>query len=197
MITMEFDELQKIWDKQNNELLYVINEEALHNRVKAKKNAAAKKANWMEIILIGANLIAGSMLLWAVLFKGKEHETFIYVMIPIMLLVPFYLIYKRTQRKKSENKFEHTLLGDIEHALSTASYTVTLFRTSQLYFLSIAALTMLSLIFDKDASIASIIGISILFLLTLYASRWEHNFYVRKKKDLINLKAKMEADVEQ
>jgi L-asparagine transporter-like permease len=196
MITMEFDELQKVWDKQNNEPLYVINEEALHRRIKAKKRAAAKKANWMEIILIGANLLAGSMLLWAVLFKGKEHETFIYVMIPIMLLVPFYLLYKRTQRKKSENKFEHTLLGDIEHALSNASYTVTLSRTSQLYFLSIAALTMLSLIFDKDASIASIIGISILFLLTLYASRWEHNFYVRKKKELQNLKEKMGEETE-
>lgn len=189
---MEFDELQKVWDKQNNEPLYVINEEALHRRVQSKKRAAAKKANWMEMILIGANLLAGSILLWAVLFKGKEHETFIYVMIPVMLLVPFYLLYKRAQRKKSENKFEHTLLGDIEHALSNAAYTVTLSRTGQFYFFGIAALTMLSLIFDKNASIGSIIGISILFVLGIYASRWEHNFYVRKKKELETLKEKME-----
>ncbi len=191
---MEFDELKKIWDTQNNEPLYVINEEALHNRVRAKKNAAAKKANWMEVILIGANLLAGTMLLWAVLFKGKEQETFIYIMMPLMLLVPFFLIYKRMKRKKSENNYAHTMLGDIEHALSNAAYTVTLSRTSQFYFFGIALLTMLSLIFDKDASLVSIIIISLFFVFALYASRWEHNFYIRRHQELKTLHQKIAKD---
>ena len=30
MITMEFDELKKVWDSQNKEPMYVIDEQALH-----------------------------------------------------------------------------------------------------------------------------------------------------------------------
>ena len=37
---MEFDELKQVWDSQNNELLYAINEQALHNRILSKKKQA-------------------------------------------------------------------------------------------------------------------------------------------------------------
>src|SRR4051812_47574418 len=40
MITMEFDEMKKIWDSQNNEPLYAINEKALYNRILSKKKQA-------------------------------------------------------------------------------------------------------------------------------------------------------------
>lgn len=193
---MEFDELKKIWDTQNNEPMYVINEDALHRRVQSKKRAAAKKANWMEVILIAANLFAGLMLLGAVLFRGKEHESFIYIMMALMLTTPFFLLYKRYNRKKSENNFALTMIGELQHAISNASYTVTLSRTSQFYFMGIALLVVLSLIFDKDASLMSIIGISLFFVFTLFASRWEHNFYVRKKKELIKLKEKLEVEAQ-
>ena len=35
---MEFDEIKKIWDAQNNQPLYVIDEKALHNRIQSKMN---------------------------------------------------------------------------------------------------------------------------------------------------------------
>ncbi len=193
---MEFDELKKIWDTQNNKPMYVINEEALHRRVVAKKKSASKIANWMEVILIGANLIAGSMLLFAVLFKGKEHETFIYLMLVVMLATPIYLLYKRSKRKKFENQFELTITGDLEHALSNASYSEVLSRTMQVYFAFIAILTLLSLWIDKNTSLVSMIGFSLFFLITLYASTWEHKIYVRKRRELDKLKKTLEGDSE-
>src|SRR4051812_1101237 len=36
MRTMEFDEMKKIWDAQNNQPLYVIDEKGLHNRIQSK-----------------------------------------------------------------------------------------------------------------------------------------------------------------
>jgi hypothetical protein len=194
MIAMEFDELKKIWDTQNNKPMYVINEEALHNRVKAKKNSAKKIANWMETMLIGANLFAGSILLYSVVFKGKENETYIYIMMCAMFITPLYLFYKRMQRKKVENRFELTMLGDIDHALSNATYSVVLSRTMQVYFAFIAILTMMSLIFDKDSSIITISSIGVVFIFGLYASRWEHKMYKNKEKELTNLKHKLEED---
>ena len=39
---MEFEELKKIWDTQNNQPMYAINEEALHNRILTKKRKTNK-----------------------------------------------------------------------------------------------------------------------------------------------------------
>ncbi len=42
---IEFDEIQKIWNEQKGETMYVINEDALRRSVTDKKNAAGKKIN--------------------------------------------------------------------------------------------------------------------------------------------------------
>jgi hypothetical protein len=42
MITMEFDEMKKIWDAQNNQPLYVLDEKALHNRFSGKPHPKDK-----------------------------------------------------------------------------------------------------------------------------------------------------------
>ncbi|HNP18649.1 MAG TPA: hypothetical protein PKL31_09465 [Fulvivirga sp.] len=193
---MEFDELKKIWDTQNNQPMYAINEKALHRRVIAKKKSAGKIANWMEVILIGVNLVGGSMLLFGVLFKGKEDETFIYLLMAIMYVTPLYLFYKRSKRKKFESQFERTMMGDLEHALSNASYSEVLSRTMQVYFAFIAILTLFSLWFDKDTSLIPMIGFALLFIFTLYASTWEHKIYVRKRRELEKLKKTLEEDSE-
>jgi hypothetical protein len=194
---MEFDELKKIWDAQNNQPMYAINEETLHKRVISKKRTASKIANWMEVILIGANLLAGSMLLFAVIFKGKSNETFIYLMIGLMLITPFYLLYQRSQRKKVGNKFALTMLGDLEHALSNATYSETLSRTSQIYFGLIAILTVLSMVIDKGSSLLAVMVISLFFIFTLFASTWEHKIYVRKKRELEALNQKLKEDFQE
>src|SRR5690349_6966310 len=48
MITMEFDEIKKIWDAQNNQPLYVIDEKALHNRIQSKMKGVLLRANANE-----------------------------------------------------------------------------------------------------------------------------------------------------
>ena len=65
MITMEFEELQKIWDSQNKRPLYVINEEALHQRILAKKSQASHITNFSELLLIAVNTGAGALILWS------------------------------------------------------------------------------------------------------------------------------------
>ena len=42
---MEFEEMKKIWDSQNNRPMYAIDENSLHNIVKRKINAASRKVN--------------------------------------------------------------------------------------------------------------------------------------------------------
>ena len=56
---MEFDELKQVWDSQNNELLYAINEQALHNRILSKKKQAYHITNVSELLMIIVNMGAG------------------------------------------------------------------------------------------------------------------------------------------
>ena len=60
---MEFDELQKIWDTRHNQPLYVINEEALHQRIIEKKYRVIHIAVFSEWLLIIVNIAAGGFLL--------------------------------------------------------------------------------------------------------------------------------------
>src|SRR6476620_8926876 len=63
MISMEFDEMKKIWDAQNNQPLYVIDEKALHNRIQSKMNTVLHFTSISELLLILINLGTGAFLL--------------------------------------------------------------------------------------------------------------------------------------
>ena len=60
---MEFEEMKKIWDSQNNEVLYGINEKAMHNHILSKKKQAYHITNASELILIIANAVMGCVIL--------------------------------------------------------------------------------------------------------------------------------------
>ena len=60
---MEFEELQKIWDSQNNRPVYAIDEKALHNRILSKKRQAYHITNTTELLLIIVNVAAGGLIL--------------------------------------------------------------------------------------------------------------------------------------
>ena len=46
---MEFEEMRKIWDSQNNAPIYAIDESTLYKRIKSKGNRASRIANTNEI----------------------------------------------------------------------------------------------------------------------------------------------------
>src|SRR5678810_945300 len=63
MITMEFEELKKIWDAQNGQPLYAINEKAMYNLILSKKKQAHHITNISELIIIIVYIITGSLVL--------------------------------------------------------------------------------------------------------------------------------------
>jgi len=60
MIIMEFEELRKIWDAQNNRPLYAINEKAMYNLILSKKKQAHHITNISELLIIIVYFITGS-----------------------------------------------------------------------------------------------------------------------------------------
>lgn len=189
---MEFDELQKIWNSQTREPLWVINESALHKRILAKKNQARHITTISEWLLLFVNTGAGSLILGVNFFKRPENLS-LYLMAAWMFLTALYVLISRIRRLKGSNEFDRSMLGELKYAISMATYQVRLSQLMRWNVLPIGALSLLG-IFEGGKSVWLALGILTFFVLTYFASGWEHRVYITKKRELEALQKKLEKD---
>jgi uncharacterized protein involved in response to NO len=189
MITMEFEEMKKIWDTQNNEPLYAINQQALHNRILSKKKQGDHITNTSELLLIIVNMFSACVILSMNLFKNNWN-IFMVVLAAWMFYIAVYLLVSRIRRKMKNNRFDRSLQGDLRHALSEATYQVRLSYIGRWSILPIALLSLLGL-WDSGKSVWIILGILIFFILVTFASGWEQNIYKARKRELEILQNKL------
>lgn len=180
---MEFDEMKKIWNTQNNEPMYAINEAALHKRIQAKKHRASRTVNLTEIGLIIINIITPVVLLFKTTLGNEPVNT--YLLAAFMASVAGYLIISRIRRKQQENQFDRSMLGDLNYAIANANYQVIIARkVLWWYFLPIAAISLLS--FQHVGSVLIIlVAVALAFLL----GKWELNrCHLPRKRELEDLR---------
>ncbi|MEP7251445.1 MAG: hypothetical protein ABI683_03670 [Ginsengibacter sp.] len=189
---MEFDEMKKIWDAQNNEPLYGINEKALHNRIMSKKKKAYHITNTSELLLIIVNAGAGLFVIGVNL--SKQHvNTSMYILSAWMFLSALYMIVSRIRRIKGSHRFDKSMLGDLSHAISVANYQVRLSQVGRWNILPIGVLCLLGL-WEGGKPVWSLVAIVILFAFAIYGARWEHNIYKARKRELEILQSKLEGE---
>ena len=189
---MEFDELKKIWDAQNNEPLYAINEKALHNRILLKKKNGYHITNISELLGIIAYTVTGCFI-FAVNISRQNGNIFMYILSGWMLCSALYVMVARIRRIKGDHQFDRSMRGDLTHAISTATYQVILSRVMRWNTLPIGILTVLA-VWDSGKSVWFAAGILIFFIVTGYASGWEHNIYKNKKRELQILQSKLDSE---
>lgn len=189
---MEFEEIQKIWDTQNNAPMYVINEKAMHNRILSKKNQAGHVASFSEMLSIFANAGAGISVLAVSLFAEKVN-IYLYLLAAWMLATAAYTFISRIGRVKDSNRFDRSIRGDVNHAIASAVYQV---RLSQLLRWNIVPMAILIVpgVWNGGKSIWVAVGTLIFFILAFYASGWEHNIYKTRLRELEILKHKLESE---
>jgi hypothetical protein len=192
---MDFEEMKKIWDIQNNQPLYAIDEEALHNRVKAKKNNTKRTTNKTELILIAANFFAGGLVIISRYIK--DNATLVSTLMGVMMLITgAYLIFLRTRRIKRDEQVDTSVLGDLDNALKNINYRVSLSRSMIWYAMLVSFLTLYS-VFDSDKSMDLIILIAVFFVIGLLLSMWEYRHcHVGKRNQLLALKQKLINDLD-
>ncbi len=186
---MEFDELQKIWNSQTNEPLWVINENALQKRILAKKKQASHIANFSELLLIFVNAGAGIFVLGLNLFKRPESLV-MYTMAAWMFSTALYIWASRIRRLKNETKFDRSMLGELKHAIEMATYQVRLSGLMRWNIVPIGALSLLG-IWEGEKSIWIAVGILLFAALTYFAGGWEHRIYLAKKREMESLQKKL------
>lgn len=187
---MEFDELQQIWDSQNNQPLYAINEKALHNRIQAKMKQARHITNVSELLVTIINLGTGSFVLGV--NRTLRHENiFLYIMAAWMFATAFYILVSRIRRIRGDRRFDRSMHGDLHHAISVASYQVRLSQIMRWNLLPIGTFVLLSL-WESGKPFWAVGLMLSCFTLAYFAGRWEHGIYKARKRELEILKEKLE-----
>jgi hypothetical protein len=187
---MEFEELQLIWDSQNNKPLYVIDERALHNRILSKKKQARRITNISELLSIIANTCTGCFILGANLFKQSGNIS-MYLLSAWMFATALFTLVGRIRRQKRDHRFDRSMLGDLRYAISVATYQVRLSQLLRWNMLPIGILIILG-VWENGKSVWLAVGISIFLFLANYAAGWEHGIYKKKKRELEMLRNKLE-----
>lgn len=188
---MEFNELKKIWDTQNNEPMYVINEKAMHNHVLSKKNQGLHITNITELLLIIVNLASGAFIL-SVSLSTPNTSIFMYALAAWMFVTALYFLSSRIYRLKANKRFDRSMLSDLQYALSTAAYQVRLSTIGRWNSLPIAIFIFLGL-WDGGKPIWMAFGILIFFVVVNYLAGWEHNIYKARRRELEILQQQLEA----
>lgn len=187
---MEFEELQKIWDSQNNQTLYTLNEKAMYNQILLKKRQAYHISHISELLLIAVNAAVGILMLILNLSRAGASIA-LYALSAWMLGCAVYVLAGRMRRIKGDRRFDRSMRGDLAHALAIATYQVRLSQRMRWSVIPLAVLLILGM-WETGKPVWFAIGTSALLFLAYYASGWEHSFYKARKRSLETLQAKLE-----
>jgi len=189
---MEFDEMKKIWDAQNSQPLYEIDEKALRN-IQLKMNTVLRATSISEWLLILINLGAGIVLLGLHPFKPGVN-IFLYLEAAWMFGIVVYLLVCRNRRIKASRRFDRSIHGDLDHSISLASYQMRISQIVRWNFLPLGALMILS---GWESGKLVRVGIIILvsFSLAFYVTSKGYQVNKRRKRKLQALKEKLETGI--
>jgi len=188
---MEFDDMKKIWDTQNNEPLYAVNETALHHRILSKKRKGFHITNiseWLSVLVYGGT----ACFIFGVNFYKQSGNVWMYFLAAWMLGSALYTLVSRIRRIRGERQFDRTMNGDLAHAISVAAYQVRLSFLMRWNILPMGLLTVLSVL-DNGKSVWVAVGVLVFFVISYYAGGWEHNIYKNRKRELEVLQNKLES----
>lgn len=188
---MDFNDMKKIWDEQNKQSLYAIDEQALHERVIKKKSKAAAVASRSEKAMIGSLIIA-SLIVWGATIYTGDLQLLPLVLSGFMITMAGLLYNKRIKRLKWQNTFDRSIAGDFDEAIANAEYQLQISKWSRNLFFVVAAATVYD-VFSITEWWKSLITLGF-FLVVYRLAKWEYKtFYLSQRNNLVGMKEKFAA----
>ncbi|MGH8021629.1 MAG: hypothetical protein ACREIA_25765 [Opitutaceae bacterium] len=135
-----------IWDSQNREPLYAVNEVALYASVRRKNRRFRRRVFWRDVREVGIGLLAGSgFLVFGSMLAfwdenqlrsllGSEVEVsrwdalIMLIASALALLFALHHLIGRMRQDRRERQFESSLRGDIDRTLAQTDYQIRVAR---------------------------------------------------------------------
>ena len=183
---MKFEEIQKVWNEQKGENMYVINESTLHKTVVRKKNAAGRRINRVETML---TIINSTVLIVLIMFIISRPRAWTIMNAAIVATSVIYIRYFRLRRKQRENTFDRNILGELDHAISNTDYIIRFNYLVMVGYLVPMAVVTISSLIATGASPGKWLIITGMCLLAIVVVRWEQRICnIPRKNQLLELR---------
>lgn len=191
---MEFDDMRIIWDTQNAQPLYAIDERALHALVRRRGRNIARLVGVFEVMTILIMLVFGVAALSEPVIFGTDYHQIIGG--GVSLAVAAYLAHGRRRRRQRDAGFDHSLRGDLDKAIAQVDYHIDRLRSFVWLFLvplGIGVLISFALLYDSKpvwlwpATVASLLA-------SWWAFRRDIRLRLPVKQDLEALRDTLRAD---
>ena len=181
--------MKKIWDEQNQQSLYAIDEEALRKKVIKKRNKASAIANRSEVFIIGSLLISSSVIMGASIFSAQVQ--FLPSALCVFMLVMAGLLYaKRHKRLSWQNTFDKSMLGHLEEAIANAEYQLQIAKWSKLMLFVVAGISIVD-VFYFAGWWESLLVLAF-FITVFFLAKWEYRtFYLSQRNGLVQMRDKL------
>ena len=187
---MKFEEMQDIWKGQEEDQLFDVDRRALNQAIKRKSRSVARWLQFLEWMLIVVNFVVAVFLLYDALQEGGP--AYQYAVSALYLGYAVYALLRRLSRRRTEVRFEESVLGEVDKALWQVDQIIRWGRALPLwYLLPLALVGSLSLWLDDTAWWKAA-----LLLLLVPASyvgvRWEiEKWHLPKKRALASLREEL------
>ncbi|HRV83046.1 MAG TPA: hypothetical protein P5218_16560, partial [Planctomycetota bacterium] len=139
---MRFEDLQVIWDTQDQKPLYVLNSEAMERLVRQQARRANRELGTMEFGMMAICLLTAGVSLFQRLSQedGGLGALRTWTSPVLFVLVTLFVARSRRLRRKREQAFAPTLLGDLDKAIAQTAHHLWMNRTFPWWFLFPAAI---------------------------------------------------------
>lgn len=183
----ESKDMKVIWDSQNEEKLYAVNEDTFYNQIKRKGKSVNRLLQRFEILMIGVNIVVAIVLI-ATEFP-HDGDLYGYLLPNIYIAYAVLAVILQQTRRRKDVFFEKTITGELDKAIWQITYLIE--RSRELmwwYLLPLTILTAGEIFYDGQpltafAIVLAMGGVGVL------AARWKvKKKYLPKKQSLESLR---------
>lgn len=116
--------LKVIWDRQNEEKLYALNENVLYQQIKRKRKSISRLLLRSEVGVIGINLLVAIILVFAAYLNNSGPDE--YLLASIFLAYAVFGIVLRQKRVQTDAdvSFDRNIMGELDKAIWQINYLV-------------------------------------------------------------------------
>lgn len=186
---MEFEDIKKIWDSQNNQPMYAINEEALHRRIRSHRSHSQWASNITEITLIAVAIVTSGFL---VIKNLGGDNFFAYPPAIILLLTGVYVYIGRVRRQRAQRQFDRTMLGDLDQAIANVSFEIRRAKTFIWWYILPLAIPLAVNMYMNQAALWKWVFVIAGLILSYFVVQFGLNRHqVPRKRSLESLREKL------